>query len=215
MIKIKLAMKQFKLNDRGIAALILIALIALTSIAVAAGISYSQNRQANSSLNQTNLNNPTSNSSNQTISLLSLNSGQISDQNLSQSPDLKSKQVLADGTTKYSLNSSFANRDNIVLIKDNQVIFSRVALYTSGQALPKLSEYLTKYGTPENILTGSRYFGPYQKFYVYPSKGISLTANPTTDEVYELQTFLPTDLDGFLKNWSQDYYSSDGSIIEP
>lgn len=139
------------------------------------------------------------------ITLDFLNEAQITEQNLQNSSTLKDKKALPDGSTEYIVKSKFASRDNILVIKDKVFLFKREITVNDQLIHPKITDYLKTYGNPDKILTGSRFFGPYQKFYLYPQKGFVLSANPGTDEIDEIYSFVPTTQEDFLAKWGEDY----------
>lgn len=140
------------------------------------------------------------------ITLDYLNEAQITEQNLQNSANLLNKRILPDGSTEYTVKSKFASRDNILIIKDKVFLFKREITINDKLIHPKLTDYLKTYGNPDKILTGSKFFGPYQKFYLYPAKGFVLSANPGTDEIDEIYSFVPTTEENFLQKWGEDYF---------
>lgn len=141
----------------------------------------------------------------QTISLDFLTSDQLTLENIERSPLLKSKKLLPDGSSEYLLTSYLLGRDSKVIAKDGQILFRRLINFTSdNKPLPKFSGYQKKLGDPEEIITGSKYYGYNIHTYIYPNKGYSLVGNPQTDEIFELQRFTPTTLDDYKTKWTED-----------
>lgn len=194
------------MNQRGNTLIII--LIAIVLLGATGGLLYlNQNPTINPFNRPTSSNNP----QNQTeliqrqITLDFLNEAQITEQNLQNSSNVLNKQTLPDGSTEYTVKSKFASRHNILIIKDNVFLFKREITVNENLVHPKLTDYLKTYGNPHKILTGSKFFGPYQKFYLYPEKGFVLSANPGTDEIDEIYSFVPTTEEDFLQKWGEDY----------
>jgi hypothetical protein len=111
-------------------------------------------------------------------------------------PDLLKKDVLADGTTRYTMSSHNPSRPNIIIVTQNEEgeVFERAVL---------LSEYLKFFGPPEQIQKGSGFYGPDTQLYLYPSEGRSYIANPKTDIVLELHVFAPMSVEDYLKRFDE------------
>lgn len=146
----------------------------------------------------------TNNSNTQPLSVAVLDRDQIDLGNIERSPSLKSKQQLADGNIQYLLASYLIERDNEIVVKDNKPIFKRVVYFTLSNSLPTFIEYTKKYGQPEEIITGHRYYGAHIESYLYPKQGVVVVGNADTNEVFETQTFEPSSLAEYQSKWGQD-----------
>lgn len=118
--------------------------------------------------------------------------------------NLKESKSLADGSIQYSFRSPVALRDDLVITKDDVVVFERVITRLQDSRLPKISTYQDKFGNPERTETGSSYYGEHEKTYIYTSYGFALVGNPFTDEIDEMHIFIPTTADKYLKQWGSD-----------
>lgn len=116
------------------------------------------------------------------------------------------KQVLANGDLEYSFNSQIEARPDQIVFRNNVAEFERTVILSSTvtQNYLKISDQILKYGPTERIVKGSKFYGCHMDTYIYASKGFTFTANANTDEVYEIQTFLPTSVDNYLANYGQD-----------
>lgn len=143
-----------------------------------------------------------------------LNQAQLTEQNIKTSPKLLASHQLPDGSTQYDLKSYLDARPDIAIFKDGKTIYRRTVTVTTELIHPKLSTYLSKLGTPDKTLTGSKYYGPFENIYVYGAKGVTLTANPNTDEIDNIETYLPTTTDDYLAKWGSDYLPFSGPLID-
>jgi hypothetical protein len=115
---------------------------------------------------------------------------------------LQKTETLPDGAIKYTLASPKSSRSNTLIAKDNLVIFQRsVRPDNFGE---RISDYTNQLGTPERIITGSRFYGENTQTYIYAKYGVAFTANPQTEEVYEQFAFVDMSVDDFFKSFGQE-----------
>lgn len=129
--------------------------------------------------------------------------------NLSQVQDLlkdASTEQLADGSIKYVLPAAVPLRDNVVIAKNNQIIFEKIITPSNNQAngFSYLSDFIYKFGDPQSIKKGSAVWGPFASYYIYADKGLTVVANPETDEVYEIQVYQPTSVENYISAYGQE-----------
>lgn len=119
---------------------------------------------------------------------------------------VEDKKTLPDGTVQYSLISPLVTRKNEVLVKDNTVVFERILIPESKNALgyATISEYTKQYGQPEETIEGSRFYGPPISTFIYADQGFAFIANTITDEVYEIQKFQPMSVSDYKKLYGRD-----------
>lgn len=128
------------------------------------------------------------------------------------SPDLEKnlividKQATSSGKIIYSLDSDNPLRNDQVITDKNQVVFERIYVPENPSDPNHLliSKSLEKYGKPEQVVTGSKLWGPYMNLYIYNSQGVAFIGNPNTDEVYEIQFFKPLSLEEYIKSYGDD-----------
>lgn len=130
--------------------------------------------------------------------------GKTSDQEVAKLANLKQKRVLPDGSIQYSFNSPLLKSDNLVITKDGVVVFKRVFPGTDDWNLPRLTDYISQHGNPEAQFSGSINWGRFIKTYIYASAGFTIVGNPISDEVVEIQSYLPMTVDDYIKEWGQD-----------
>lgn len=123
-------------------------------------------------------------------------------------PGLIKQKKIGPNTTSFTYDSLFAFRNNEIVTKNGLVIYEKVITVNNSLVHPKISDFLNLYGPAEKEFTGSKTYGRFEKTYIYASRGFSLVGNPSTDEVDEIQTFLPTTVDNYLKNWGKDIDTS-------
>lgn len=139
--------------------------------------------------------------------------GKTTQNEVKQLPGLISENELEDGETEYLFDSSLKTRPNVVITKDNVAIYERT-LTPPTSFFPKISEYLSKYGTPEEIVKGSKEYGWSINSYIYSSKGFSIIGNPNTDEIYEFQFFVPQTVNDYTKNYGEDLSPDEKPPVE-
>lgn len=141
---------------------------------------------------------------NQTITLDFLSNDEVTEDNLKNSPYLKSTTVLPDGSTEYLLYSYITDRDTRVVFRDNQIVYRRLTTFDGQKPLPKLSEYQKSLGESGEKLFASKYYGPHTNTVVFAEQGTALVANTNTDEIYEFILFTPTTLTDYQTRFGDD-----------
>jgi hypothetical protein len=126
--------------------------------------------------------------------------------NIENNFNITSKEATTEGKVIYSLESQNAIRTDQIITQNNQVIFQRVYVPESPNDPNHLliSSMISRYGTPEKTIQGSKLWGPFIMLYIYSNKGLAFIGNPNTDEVYELQTFSPTSVDDYIQKYGDD-----------
>jgi hypothetical protein len=119
---------------------------------------------------------------------------------------VEDKKTLPDGAVRYSLISPLVTRKNEVLVKDNRVVFERILIPESKNALgyATISDYTKRHGQPEETIEGSRFYGPPISTFIYANQGFAFIANTITDEVYEIQKFQPMSVSDYKSLYGQD-----------
>lgn len=135
---------------------------------------------------------------------LTTNIGQTTNQEVDEMSSIESKTVLAEGKIEYKLKSTSQLVGHVIVTQDNVVVFEKAKQIETNLNLAKTSLYFATYGQPEAEATGSKLYGNFEKTYIYASKGFAILVNPFTNEVDELQVFLPTTVDQYQKEWGQD-----------
>lgn len=130
--------------------------------------------------------------------------GQTTEKQIQSLPNRKDVKPLPDNTTEYSFPSSYSHLDNTAVTQNQLLIFKKVITALPNTPLPTISSYTDQYGRPDSEFTGSVNYGRFAKTYIYASKGFAIVGNPNTNEVYEIQTFLPTSVGEYVKRWGQD-----------
>lgn len=119
-------------------------------------------------------------------------------------PEIASSSALTSTKTLYTFKSTETLQSHTVITVNGTVAFEKGTLIQPGLKLNKISDYLASYGAPEKTLTGSKKFGQFENTYVYATKGFALVGNPFTDEVDQLQSFIPTTVEQYISEWGQD-----------
>lgn len=153
----------------------------------------------------------------QQITLDYLSTGQIEEENIKNSPDLISVTTLPDGSTRYELRSPLVGRNNVLIIKDRQLLYKRtITRSLTGGRLPDFGIITAPLGAANQVLRGSRFFGPNYQTYIYSQKGTTLIASPDTGEVQEVQLYPKNStIQEYLSSWGEDIAGYSPKIISP
>lgn len=135
---------------------------------------------------------------------LKTNVGTTTDQQLLKLNNIASISATLNGKTQYVFKPTPQMQNNTVITQDGVVVFEKGTPILPGLKLQNISDYNAMYGEPERILTGSKRYGKFEETYIYAKQGFVLVGNPFTDEVDEVQIFIPQTVAEYLKNWGQD-----------
>lgn len=123
-------------------------------------------------------------------------------------PDVIKTETLPNNTKEYLLNSPASlSRPNKIITQNGIVRYEQIITDETNPAsvtYATISRYKNVFGNPEKAIKGSRYYGSFMNTYIYASRGFALIGNPYTDEVFEVQTFVPTIVDKYIENYGQD-----------
>lgn len=130
---------------------------------------------------------------------------------LTKEPDMsdtiQDKKTQADGSTVYTFPSPVSVRsDQVITNNENIVTFERILTpeYKDEIGYATISEYLTRFGTPEKIIRGSKFYGWYVQTYIYASSGFTFIGNPNTDEIYEFHKYIPMSVESYTQKYGED-----------
>lgn len=128
-------------------------------------------------------------------------------------PGYTGKKVIDDNHTIFSLKSQFVARTNEIRTTKNSVVFEREIAPDNPKdpAYAKVSDYKKKYGEPEKIIKGSKFYGEIMSTYIYARLGFAFIGNSYTDEIQEFHFFTPTTLYDYITNYGEDIDSSTNS----
>ncbi len=131
--------------------------------------------------------------------------GQTTVNELTQAYPGGKEQSIANGDSGYLLNSKLDARPNQVVFRNKISSFERtVIMGETGSASPKISDLILKYGQAERTIRGSKFYGRMMNTYIYSNKGLAFIGNPNTDEIFEIQTFLPITVEEYLSSYGED-----------
>lgn len=120
--------------------------------------------------------------------------------------NLIKKATLPDGSNSYTFPSEITVRPDEVVTKNGVAVFEKELIPeehdATGYAL--ISQYTTKYGQPEKMIQGSKFYGWFIITYIYAQKGFAFLGNPNTDEVYEIHIFQPMSTEKYMQQYGQD-----------
>lgn len=129
--------------------------------------------------------------------------GKTPEQELINNPNLTNQSQTPTGLKIYEVKTPISAKDDLYIVKNGVVVFENHQTPQDPQipGYAITSTYINVLGQPEEIIKGSARNGPFLETYVYPQKGFAFAANPTTNEVYEVQTFTPTTLQDYKKEF--------------
>jgi len=141
--------------------------------------------------------------------------GKTTEAELRKIPELQEKASSKAGLNEFTYNSAFADRNNTILTENSLVAFKRVIPVNSQTwEAPQISDYEDIYGIPDSQYTGSTSHGRFAKTSVYATKGVAFIFNPSTGEVYEIQSFSPTTVDQYIAKWGEDIHDYSKDVHE-
>lgn len=119
-------------------------------------------------------------------------------------PGLIKQEKINSNTNLFIFSGPFAYRNNEIITRNGVVVYEKSVTTDYSLHHPSILDFLNQYGPAEKEIVGSRKYGRFAKTYIYASKGFAFIGNPSTDEVDEFQTFLPTTIEEYFKNWGKD-----------
>lgn len=122
--------------------------------------------------------------------------GETTNAQLKNLPNLIEEKTASDGGKIFSYTSSLLDRPNLVTTSPSGIATFERGVIPSGENI-SLSEIKSKLGDEEKLIEGSSY-GKAVNTYIYSSRGFSILANPFSDEIYEVQTFIPMSADNYI-----------------
>jgi len=151
----------------------------------------------------------TSQATEQIISLQKTKIGITKEDEVVKLPGFIKKETLPGEQTRYSFESTLNARPNEI-ITDNHIVVYEKDLIPESPSTPgytTISDIESRYGNPERIVNGSKFYGYFIDYYIYASLGFAFAGNKHTNEVYEFQFFKPMSIQEYL-----NFYGSDVSF---
>lgn len=106
---------------------------------------------------------------------------------------------LADGTTKYTYESTNPNRPNEIIVENGTIIYQRSLVNNKY-----IYHYTNTMGAPDYVFQSSKFYGSNTMTYVYLDEGTAFVADAKTTLVKEQLSFKPTSLEQFKEKYAQD-----------
>jgi hypothetical protein len=116
-------------------------------------------------------------------------------------PELISKKNIENNLVQYEYSSDLNTRPNILITKDGSPVFQRTI---SNTDYPVPLSYYSKYGQPDVVIQGSRYYGEKAETYILASKGITYIVNPDSLTVNEVQLYPQMTVVDYIAIYGQD-----------
>lgn len=122
----------------------------------------------------------------------SSNIGKTTSEELRARPGLLSETQTSENGSEFAFDSGLYLHPDVVETTDGVVSYEAVTIVpVEGVQIPRMVDYLAKYGNPGLIVEGSKRYGPFFRTYIYPNLGFAFVGNPATDEIYEFEYFVP------------------------
>lgn len=141
--------------------------------------------------------------------------GITKDETLKNRPDLKNVTVLSNDKIQYTYKSKLDARDNMVVTQSGVAVFERFIKIEENLEKYPLGYYEKIYGSPEREILGSKFYGVTYTTYIFANKGIALIGDAKSGDIVEVQTFMPTSVDTYLKQWGEDIKPYTGEPLSP
>lgn len=127
------------------------------------------------------------------------------------------KQSIDNSSIKYFLKSTLYARPNEIVFKDGKASLERTILLNDDPIFkyPKSSELIQKFGSPKKVMQGSSFYGHNVKTYIYPDLGLAFIAEEGSENVFEIQTFVPLGFDGYMQKYGGDIVGGDKPAEHP
>jgi len=89
--------------------------------------------------------------------------------------------------------------------KNGVVVFEKNKTLVDNKhgPLPRINTYIEQFGQPEDIVDNINPYGWDTSAYIYASEGFTIIASRYTDEVYEIQRYVPMTVDEYKINYSE------------
>lgn len=135
--------------------------------------------------------------------------GVTQESEVARKPNIINQNELGNGMTEYNINSINPFRPTEIVTKDGIVIFERTIVPSDPNAQERLNLNMVKgkLGEPDQIITGSSSYGPFNNTYSYSSKGFVFIANPQSHDVYEIHSFIPMSTKQYLESFGETIIS--------
>lgn len=108
-----------------------------------------------------------------------------------------------DSTTVYSFTSTNSSRQNIYITANiDEFIFQREVI---SPEYPVFIQNITdQYGQPEQIISGSKFYGSEAQLFVYANLGMAFIVNQKNNQVYEQHLFRPMNVNDYVTQFGDD-----------
>lgn len=143
--------------------------------------------------------------------------GKTTSEEVEKKYEILKKQTLEDGGARYSIASSLDARPNEIVLRNNRATFERTILLTDDLSFqyPKSSELIQQFGQPNKIIQGSSFYGYNVKTYIYPDLGLAFIAEEGSENVFEVQTFIPVSFDEYMQKYGGDIVEGGNPVEHP
>lgn len=142
--------------------------------------------------------------------------GKTTEEQVNKLPGLLNREVFPDGQIKYNFESPLSLRPNEIILKNGRVVYERELTPEEPSLVgyTTLSEMTQRFGNPDKVFEGSKFYGWPLKQYIYSTHGFSFVANPNNNEVYEMNFFEPMSVPEYEARYGQDITIDSGPHVE-
>lgn len=126
---------------------------------------------------------------------------------------ISDKKVLDNRQTSYIIGEATTGRPDEIITVNNVAVFERIRIPADPTSLEytTVAKLIEKFGPPDHVFEGSKYYGDSVAYYLYLSKGYAFVGHIHTGEIYEVQVFKKTTLDGYLEAYGEDLVNTSAS----
>lgn len=115
---------------------------------------------------------------------------------------IQKKEQLGENTIKYTLNSPNTSHPNIVIVKNDELVFRRSV--NPPNDLQPIDPFISMYGEPDRIVRGSKYYGGNYEKYIFAHLGFTLIVDSNNKLVVEQHFYIPTTATEYLQRFGEE-----------
>ncbi len=132
--------------------------------------------------------------------------GKTTDPEIADSLTITKTTTLPNGEIQYEIESQIVTRPEKIITNNGRAIYESVLIpvHSDNAGFTTFSDIKLAHGEPDITLTGSNFYGWYIENRIYSSKGFTVIGNPNTNEVFEIQMYLPMTHSEYLNRYGED-----------
>lgn len=122
---------------------------------------------------------------------------------ISDLPSVIKSEKINNNSTRFDFPSINPFRPTEIITENGIVIFEKTVIPSDPDAQSRLNldTINGELGEPDQIISGSADYGPFNNTYSYSSKGFVFIANPENGFVYEIHSFVPMSTEQYIQKF--------------